>query len=202
MVLDGKTFVCSGSCKVVRLLIISAGVSDTNRWFADVASPEYDVGAVDAALDNFFSECFLAGLGKCPIWSPSGISSIQSLFFEADRRLQQNPIVVPEVGLFEFPQWRYAVYGALFIPSLLFQNLAKPAKEVHEGIPGDAIMAILRAQANSGMPAEPHLVDPNSQLINGDRKPVDYRVYRSRAPPKSRPSTCTTKCLRTVPSRE
>ena len=74
---------------------------------------------------------------------------------------------MPQVGLFQFPQWRYAAYGALFQPSLLFRNLAQLASEVYEGIAGDAIMAILQAQGKSGLPTDPPLVDTRSKLSNG-----------------------------------
>jgi hypothetical protein len=143
------------------------GVQDSNDWFASVAAPDRSVGDVDAALDSFLAFCFDAGPEKCPIWASDGPSKIRSYFFEADRRIQQRPINVPQVGLFEYPQWRYATYGSLYQPVLLFRNLAKLTVEVYEGVAGDAVVSTLQAQANSGMPAEPPLPEPGSGISNG-----------------------------------
>lgn len=144
-----------------------SGVNDSNDWFANVAAPERSVGDVDVALDSFFTSCFAAGPEKCPIWAPDGPSEIRSYFFEADRRIQQRPINVPRVGLFDYPQWRYAAYGSLYYPMLLFRNLAKLTAEVYEGNAGDAVSTTLQAQANSGMPADPPLTEPENGLSNG-----------------------------------
>ena len=143
------------------------GVQDSNYWFANGAAPEHEIGDVDAALDSFFATCFAAGPGQCSIWCPGGSSAIRSYFLEADRRIQHNPINVPQIGLFQFPQWRYAAYSALFQPSLLFRNLAQLVSEVHEGTAGDAITRVLRAQGKSGFPADPPLVDTRTKLSNG-----------------------------------
>ena len=165
MVLDGDSF-RHLSFTLPRLTKRSPGVQDSNVWFGNTLAPASSVGDVDAALNNFFTACFDAGPDDCAIWSPHGTVGIQSYFFEADRRIQQRPIILPQAGLFEYPQWRYAAYGALFEPSSLFQILGQLTAEVYEGVAGDIISQTMIAQNNSGRPDDPPLVDPETGYSN------------------------------------
>ena len=93
------------------------------------------------------------------------MESIRKIFWEADEQIQHHPVVVPGLGLFEYPQWRYAIYGALFQPSLLFSTLAELVHEVHTGTARGAMAATLKAQAKGGLPIEPPL--KTAGLANG-----------------------------------
>ena len=95
------------------------------------------------------------------------MEKIASHFFEADRRLFRHPIQIPGYGLLKTPEFRSAVYQALYSPNDYFSLLATVVAEVYSGVAGVGLQLYVQAIRNSSQTADTPLVDKKTGLQNG-----------------------------------
>ena len=174
----GATYAALFPKRVYRMVL--DGVLDLSNWYSAEQNPELDIGDADKALENFFTNCYLAGKDQCPLWSNS-VEKIKQRFYEADQSISKNAIPVPDYGLLKWPLWRSAVYSAMYIPAEGWPILAGAVSEVLAGSAGPYITAAMKyisPQSSSDL----WLLDPKTGLRNSPNAGTFIQCSDSGAP--------------------
>lgn len=165
------------------------GVGDANDWYAGNPSiPEITLADRDAALESFFRFCDEAGPEKCAFWSPGGPEAIEARLFDADRRIRETPLNIPQGRLIEFPWWQDVVESSLVAPQRSFALLAEVAAEIFNSTPGAAVIRQLQQPGDPFATTEPPLTDAATGRSNTIAESLFLISCLDRAPPQSNSS--------------
>lgn len=147
MVLNGESSFIVADLVGDGLLTHSEGIADPTSWYTTgfVADKYSDM---DAALEEFFRLCSLAGPSLCKFWHPT-TDKIREAFWDLDNRLHSSPVVLPSLQVLDWSAWRAAAIAALYTPMLTFTG-------------NSGLADIAAAASNPNSTANANLTLPNS----------------------------------------
>nr|GAT49901.1 predicted protein [Mycena chlorophos] len=127
----GATFAAMFPDKIERMVI--DGVVNSNSFYAgDWTDSLLDA---DTAWQSFAEDCVAAGPSRCAFYAPTTAeisSSIQAIY----TRLRQRPIPVrgkTSYGLVDFSMLREVIFQAVYVPYIIFPQLATALASLADG---------------------------------------------------------------------
>lgn len=135
------------------------------NWYTD---PQDVSGYADteAALEDFFRLCSLAGPSRCRIWRPTQ-EEIKEAFWNLDKRLYSLPVVLPSLEVVDWSAWRIAALASLYGSIFGFSSLGDIAAAASRQNFTEAANLML-PNLDITIGRDRWLTDPETGLKNGE----------------------------------